>query len=214
MLACGWLSLCLAHGCARVGLVYSMPLVRTDLPPGEPLVGTVPVSKAFFTVDDEERLVLAMRHQKKSLISDALETDWVASAILEGVPAGTQRLYKLRQAELQVVQRHGGMHQRGRSFSGIFVIEDYDEQQLSGRFHTWIRSQSFTLLEGWSPEIYRGPIHILAGEFRATRDADAVQRLKAMTEEDGFERPLGTRPTVRVIPPPDRRRPTATAPAE
>ena len=189
------LSLCLSislsflalAGCSGSGSVHIVPLIRTDLPPGEPLMQTVPISEAYYWNDSDGTLKLALRHRAPALLGASL--DWQMSVVLEGLPAGKERLYRLAQREIRVVQDYGGDHRRSRSGMGVAVVEAPRNRRLKGRLHANVQQQQFGVLTGWNPPIYRGAMLVLVAEFEAVENRTKGEEILRYTESDGFERP-------------------------
>ncbi len=196
------LSACLAcAGCNGSATANLIPILRSDLPPQEPLMQTVRADEAYYWVDDNGSLNIAMRHETHSLLGAVFDLTWNMSIVLDGLPAGSQRLYQLTSRDVRVVQSCGGDHRRYRSAAGVAVLEAPKGHQLEGRFHITVYQQQFGVLTGWTPS-YHGPLLVLAGEFEAVENHTRGREILEQTEADGFGRPPlpTTRPTSRPNP--------------
>ncbi len=186
LLAC---SLSLLAGCSGGGSVKLVPLMRSDLPDPEPLIQNVPISEAWYVLEPNGQLVIALRYHAGSLLGRAFDTDWEMSLVLDGLPAGSSRLYKLKGDTVRTVQTLGPDQRRARSWSGIAVLKAPEGGRLHGRFHFTIRQQQFTLLRGWCPPLYQAPMLVCVGEFDAVENAARANEIRKATEAAGFDRP-------------------------
>jgi len=184
---CLFLSLLIAcAGCTGSGSAHLVPLMRSDLPPGELLFQHVLIHEAYYWVDSDSTLKVGLRHRTPSLLGPSL--DWQMSVVLGGMPAGEERLYRLAQREVRVVQDYGGDHRRSRSSMGVAVIGAPRNHRLKGRLHVNLQQQQFGILTGWSPAIYRGPMLVMVVEFEAAENRLEAEKILNYTESDGFER--------------------------
>lgn len=183
-------------GCQGSATVRIVPLMRSDIGPREPLVQEVAVDQAYYWLEGEE-LNIALRCHRSSVLGAAFEYDWQMSLVLEALPAGSSRLYKLKSDAIRIVQTFGAGQNRCRTWSGVAVIEAPEGGRLQGRFHANVRQQTFTLLKGWQPPPLQAPMMIVVGQFDAVNDADRGRAIRAETEAVGFERVSrpATRPT-------------------
>jgi len=175
-------------GCAGQGVVYMLAHTQRDFPPHEPLIQTVSVNEAYYWLSDEGKLKIALRHHAPPLISPALEVEWLMSMELDGLPAGSEKLYRISSRTVRIVQKYGGDHRRARSLTGIAVIEAPKHGRLRGRFHVTVQQQQFSLLHGWAPRIYRGPLAVARGKFQAINRMEIGQKILARTEDNDFGR--------------------------
>ncbi|MBP7935809.1 MAG: hypothetical protein KA354_14270 [Phycisphaerae bacterium] len=211
-----------AIGCTGQGTVHMVPFMRSDFGPAERPIASTPVTEAYYWLEPDGRLNIALRHHVASLLGKALESEWQMSIILDGLPAGAEKLYTLNARSVRAKHTRGPAHQRFASFGGVAVTEAPRNGLLSGRFHVTVRSQRFGVFSGWSPPLQRGPLIIMVGTFTAVENATRGREILERTEGDGFDRksnlplilrgslapasrPTGTRPA------PDH--PVATSPA-
>jgi hypothetical protein len=193
--------------------------VRSDFQAGEPLIGSVPIHEAYYWLGEDGSLHIALRHYSRSLLNEVFDAEWLMSIVLDGLPAGSQKLYRIRAREIRMARSHRGDHRRGQSVTGIVVVEAPRGGVLKGRFHAWVRQQQFRVLTGWAPEIHRAPMQVMVGEFEAVQNATRGQEILSETESEGLERPPPT-PTATQPTPPVHRQPAgslrfpSTAPAE
>ncbi len=189
-------------GCTGRAQVYSVPLVRTDLPPPEPLLQTVQPSEAFYWLGESGELNVALRHYAAPAAGLGIETEWLLSLVLEGLPAGSQRLYTLDAQSVRTLQILGPTRQRSASLMGVAVMHAPRGRVLEGRFHANVRQQAFGFLDGWSPDIRSAPVAVMVGEFRAVHDPVRGQAIRLRTEADRFGRD-GEVSSAIVVPSPD-----------
>ena len=175
-------------GCTGSGSVVLVPMVRSDFGPQEPLVQTVPVGEAYYGVDRQGELTVALRCHQASLWGRMLDFDWQMSIVLDGLPAGSQKLYRAGPYSVRTVQSYGGDHRRGQSSAGVAVVDAPARGRLKGRFHVSMRLQQFSPLTGWAPVLYRAPLIIAVGEFEAIHQPQLAGQIRARTEPEGFER--------------------------
>lgn len=171
----------LVIGCAGGGTVKIMPLMRSDLADAEPLISDVPLSQAFYWVEESGEVNVALRYHAGSLLGKPFDATWEMTMTLEGMPAGSSRLYKLKSERVHVAQNAGGARRRACGGAGVAVLHAPEGRRLRGRFHVQVRQQQFTLLNGWSPAIYAAPTLIMAGEFTAIEDAARGREIRERT---------------------------------
>lgn len=176
-----------AAGCAGDGAVRIMPLMRTDFPEREPLVQEVVIDEAYYWLEDDE-LNVSLRTHRGAGLGQPFDFEWQLSLVLDEMPAGSSRLYRLDMDSVRMSQTVGADHRRSRSWTGVAVIEAPERGRLGGRFHVNVRQQQFTLLGGWQPHFLQAPMLIVAGRFQATEDVERGQAIRDETEAMGFER--------------------------
>ena len=178
--AAGVLTAC---GCTGSGRVHMVPFVRTDLSPRERLDTTLPLHTACYAVEPDGKLILALEHHRGSLLGKAFEADWRMALRLEGLPAGSQRLYRLGPNSLQLALTAGGDLRRAQLFSGVVLLENPDwAGRIRGRFHITVRQQQLNFLTGWSA----GGLMVNTGEFEAVRDPERARDIEAATQTGIF----------------------------
>jgi hypothetical protein len=192
---------------------------RADLPRREPLIQQISVDEAYYAVDDDGTLTIALRRNRQSMLFPRLSSEWAMSMVLEGLPAGRERLYPLSTREVRAAQSIAGDHRRWRALMGVAVVQAPQGGRLRGRFHATVQQQQYGLLTGWTPPVYQGPVMVLLGEFEAVLNASRVDELVERTEADGFERPVpsaATRPEPLELRATPRTRPAppTTTPAD
>lgn len=185
-----------------------VPFSRGDLRADEPLVHDVRLGEGYYWVDDDDRLKIALRRRADSAISDMLDQLWAMSIVLDGLPAGRERLYEVQHSAVQMLQTAGGGRMRARSIKGIVVVGSPEGGRLRGRFHVSLLPEQFSVLKGWVP--VWTPL-VVAGEFTAVLDPTRGQEVLAVTEQDGYAR-LPHAPNVRRVSP-RTTQPAGTAPA-
>jgi len=148
----------------------------------------VHVDEAYYWTDSDGSLKLALRQQSSSLLGRAWDMDWQMSVVLEGLPAGSERLYRLGPIAIRVIQDFGGDHRRSSSAMGVAVVQQPRNHRLKGRLHVTVHQQQFGVLSGWVPVLYRAPLLVLVAEFEAVENSAKGREILTHTETDGFER--------------------------
>ncbi len=196
-------------GCS-VGEVQMVPWMRDDIRPREPLIGSIEPREAWYWQGADGKLNIALARRDRSIVNKDLDLTWAMSFVLEGMPAGSEKLYRVNSQTVRQYQSFLGDHRRGKSAAGVVVIERSPGGRLQGRFHIWVRQQQFSMLTGWGPVWPRAPVAIVVGRFQADPDRGKGKPLLDLTEADGFDRASEVRPITR---PASRAAPaTATAP--
>jgi hypothetical protein len=199
-------------GCAGSGLVQMVPGMRSDIPPDEPLIGSVQAREAWYWKGEKGDLNIVLARRQRSPLNAALDSNWVMSIVLEDLPAGRERLYRVGTPTFRVVQSYGVDRRRARSLGGVVVIERAGENRIRGRFHVLLSQQQFTVLNGWSPPLLRAPVFVTVGRFEAVLAPDKGTPLLKQTEADGFDRASDLLPATRPMRRIASRPATATAP--
>ncbi len=177
-------------GCTGSGTIHTMPYRRSDLPPDEPLIEKIAIDEAYYWQEDGGALNVVLRRRSESLLGEMFSNEFALSLVLDGLPAGSERLYHVRMREAQSVSRYGADRRRARSITGVVVIHAPKHGTLEGRFHLVMHQQRFTALTGWTPaSVFRGTRLIRAGRFVAVHDPERGRPIRDMTEEN-FPRPL------------------------
>lgn len=206
-----------SFGCTGHGSVHMVPFMRSDFGPTERPIVTTPVSEAYYWLDPDGKVNITLRHHVPSLLGKVLESDWQMSMILDGLPAGAEKLYTLDTRSVRVKHTQGPAHQRFASFAGVAVIGTPKNGVMDGRFHVTVRGQQFGVFSGWSPPLQRGPLIVMVGTFTAVENAARGRAIIERTEGDGFDRksssPLILRGNLTPSTRPAGTRPVATRPA-
>jgi hypothetical protein len=175
-----------------------VPFLRSDFTPNQSLVQTVRPNEAYYFSDGEGKLNIALRYRVRSVLGRAFNAEWSMSMVLEGFPAGSEKLYKLNTQSVRIVRSYGGDHTRSSSLGGgIALIYAPKRNRLKGRFHVTVRQQRFSVLKGWS----FGTFLVTTGEFEAVENPIKGRQILERTQEDGFGRGPETEPVIRWIPP-------------
>ncbi len=181
-------------GCSGGGRVEMVPFSRADLPANEPLTQSLAIDEAFYSQGDGT-LEIGLARRVDSPLGEAFDSRWELSIVLEGPPAGRERLYPLKSDSVRLVRSAGGNHRRGKALPGqsIVVLEAPKNGRLRGRFHLVVLEQAWGVLTGWSQQSWAALV--VVGEFEAVRQAKGAYAIRLSTEADGFERaPPATRP--------------------
>jgi len=161
--------------------------MRADFTEREPLVREISADQAYYWVENGE-LNVALRYSRSSILGPAFQYDWEMSLVLDGLPAGSSRLYELRPDSVRIVQTAGPDQRRSRTWTGVAVVKAPRDNRLEGRFHVNVRQQRFTALGGWQPPSLRAPMMIVVGRFEAVENAEAGRIIRRETEAAGFTR--------------------------
>jgi hypothetical protein len=183
----------LLTGCTGSGVVNLVPFNRADFPQDEPLIAEIPIHEAYWWRGDEGELNLALAYRVKSIFGRSRSGHWLMSMVLDGWPAGKERLYRVGPSAVRILQSVGGSHRRARSLSGIAVIRVESGNRLSGRFHVSVLQQKFGLLTGWTSRFAHAP-QIVIGRFKAVEDREAGRAILEQTEAEDFGRPEAATP--------------------
>lgn len=206
-----------AIGCTGHGTVHMVPFMRSDFGPAERPIVTTPVSEAYYWLEPDGKLNIALRHHAASLLGRVFESDWQMSMVLDGLPAGAEKLYTLNPRSVRVKHSQGPAHQRFASFAGVAVAGAPKNGVMEGRFHITVRGQQFGVFSGWSPPLPRGPLIVMVGTFTAVENATRGHAILERTEGDGFDRKSSLPPIPRGNLTPTSRplgtQPAATHPA-
>lgn len=193
-------ALCLfLAGCTGGGEVTVVPWMRSDLSDSEPLVQRIPINHAYYWTEVDGRLNVALHLDHNSLLGGAFNADWMMCFALEGLPAGSSRLYKLRPSSADMALAAGADRRRGRTWAGVVVLDTAGAGRLRGRFHVNHRQQQFTLLHGWWPPPYQAPIFVATGRFTAVENAVKGRAIRDLIEEAYGQRPADA-PATRPAP--------------
>ncbi len=184
----GAAALCGVAGCNGSATVHSMPFLRQDFSATEAPAQKIDIDEAYYWLDDQKRLNVALCRHVPSLLGKAYEYDWRLSLVLEDLPAGSEKLYRLGVDSIRLLLAHGGLHARGASLMGVAVVHAPRNGVMRGRFHANLRQQAFTVLTGWTPPLGRAPLVVMAGPFQAIHDPVRGRAIRDRTEADGMER--------------------------
>lgn len=172
-------------GCAGQGSVHMIPLGPKPIKITGPLIVPVAPKESYYWVNEQQELCVAMRTKRHSLLGARFEREFILSLVLDGLPAGSARYYRVGRRALRAKTRAGFTHTRSASLSGTAVVWDYGRASLHGRFRLTAKQQSYSVLTDW-----HGDRRVLfVGEFAAVADRATGERILARTEEDGMSRP-------------------------
>lgn len=191
----GMLGACLA-GCSGSGTVYGVPFTRQDISRHEPPATHVRASEAYWWREGDA-VHAVLRWRSPSLADGAFARSFQFSLMLDGMPAGRERLYQLDRDSVRVRSSDRGLHRRAASIMGAAVLVAPKQDVLKGRFHVVMRQQQFTVLTGWVPPLSRGKLVIMTGEFEAVHAPERGRAVREQVEADGFSRT----PEIWRIPP-------------
>jgi len=178
----------LLTGCSGQATISAVPFMRTDFAPTEQAVETIAANEAYYWLDDDGMLNIALRRYVPSVWDSAFDEIWVMSLKLEGLPAGSERLYRLGSQSVRQASSHGGLHYRSASLMGVAVAEAPCDGRLEGRLHAVVRRQQFSVLTGWTPDIFRAPMVVMTGTFEAVHNSATGREIRERATADGFGR--------------------------
>ncbi|HSW47197.1 MAG TPA: hypothetical protein VLM89_16660 [Phycisphaerae bacterium] len=184
----GLVIVCCLSGCAGSGVVHVMPFLRYDFPANELPAQTVQADRACWWQDEQGRVYVALRRHVPSLLGKAFEYDWQMTLMVEDLPAGSEKLYRLGADSVRQRLSFGGVHLRSLSLTGVAVVHGPRGGILRGRFHADVRQQQFNVLTGWVPQMGRAPMIVMAGVFEAIHDPARGQAILERTEADSLGR--------------------------
>lgn len=185
-------------GCAGHATIHMLPMGPKPIKTTGPLVIEVAPDECYYWVNDDRDLCVAMRAHRESLFGERVSSEFVLSLVLDGVPAGSGRYYRLGRRAVRAKRSAGYTHTRSASLSGIAVVWDYGRRNLRGRFRLTAKQQSYSVLTGW-----RGNRRVLfIGEFAAVANQATGEWILARTEENGMARPPSRQKLTPVQRPP------------
>jgi hypothetical protein len=176
------LSICIA-GC-QSATIHLIPTDQQRLEPQEPLVLTQRADQAWFWTEDNQRVCIALARGNVLRKTTGARHTFALSLVLEGLPAGSGRDYRVAARGLRAVLHDGALHERYVSTRGIVRIWRDTPQRLSGRFRLTVVRHQFQVLTGWVPA---GNI-LLSGEFRAALNPTRGRPILEQTERESLPR--------------------------
>ena len=171
-------------GCGGHAVIHQIPMgIRKISTTGALIQETAP-DECYYWVNEDEELCVAMRKAKWSPLGRRFHSEFIASFVLEGLPARTARNYRVGRRTFRGRLEAGYTHTRSASLAGIATVWDYGKSRLRGRFRFSAKHQSYSVLTGWGSN--KGLL--VVGEFTAVRDRRAGEKILARTEERGLQR--------------------------
>ena len=174
-----------ASGCTGRASLHLLPLGHKRISTTKPLVVRITPDQCYFWVNEDRKLCVAMREWRGSFWGKPLEKEFNLSLVLDGLPSGSARDYRVTRRTARTRNRAGYSHLRAASLNGIVAVWGYGKGNLHGRFRMTAKQQSYSVLVGWG-----GDHHVLiVGEFTATRNQRAGKAILSRTEEGTMSRP-------------------------
>jgi hypothetical protein len=171
-------------GCAPRSAVHLIPLGHRRLPPTGDLLRTVHPDRAWWWLDEQGRLCIAMHESKRSILGKPYGREFDASLLLEAMPAGSSRTYTVQRQTMRHRERMGYVQLRSASASGLVTVSREGEKRLRVRMRLEARQQSFWVFTGWG-----GDTAVLwVGEFTADLNQPAGESVWIRTEEGKLAR--------------------------
>ncbi|GJM26365.1 MAG: hypothetical protein DHS20C16_27800 [Phycisphaerae bacterium] len=170
----------IASGCANRASLHFVDLNFKRLDSENALtVEVVPDSCAWSIEGDQIRIALA------SGSVDAESGDrMMMSFVLDGIPWGNEREYRVERRALRCFWHHDRKHERFASLNGVVSVKLLPGEKLTGRFKIMARKQVFHVLTNWTTVGQT----LLMGSFTAHRDAETVSSILVRTEKGGMDR--------------------------
>ncbi len=173
-----------AAGCAGHASIHVVPLGSRNISATKPLVVRIEPDECYYWVNQQQQLCVAMRQAKGSLWGKRFEQEFLVSLVLDGLPAGSTRNYRVGRRTVRSRYNEGFHHTRSASLTGIAAIWDFGKRNLQGRFRLIASRQDYSVLTGW-----RGKRRVLlVGEFTAVPDTGAGRTILEDTEEGAMSR--------------------------
>ena len=171
-------------GCGGHATIHQIPMGIRKISTTGALVRKTTPDECYYWVNEAGELCVAMREAKWSPLGKRFRSEFIASLVLEGLPARTARNYRVGRRTFRGRVEAGYKHTRSASLAGIATVWDYGRHRLRGRFRFSAKHQSYSVLTGWGSN--KGLL--VVGEFTAVPDRRAGERILARTEERGLER--------------------------
>lgn len=164
-------------GCSGSAALHMVPTGYTRMDVQAPLVVPLHAARCWYWIDDNRQIRVAMSNPGAGRTLEL-------SLVLDGLPAGAARNYRVTRYTLRGTVSRGAEHTRFASVRGIAAVWLDGPDRIHGRFRMSTKYERFNLLLGWhgAQEV------LLLGEFRAVRDRDRCEGVLARTEQDGMER--------------------------
>ncbi len=165
-------------GCGGSATVQLIPLNTRTMAPDTPLEYRFKINSCVWWVDDDDRINMAFRFDKLSplgnLTRDALEI----SLVLDEMPAGTGREYRVNRHTVRGLWHRSALHLRLRSLTGIVVLDVMPNERLTGQFRFNCSARKFEVLTGWR----RQSAVLVQGSFTAVHDPLTGPAVRERTE--------------------------------
>ncbi len=172
-----------ASGCASGASLQFADLNFKRLNPDDPLIVNVPIESCWWSIEGQQ-VHIAMTLGDIRSESGTTRERMLLSLVLEGIPEGQAREYRLGKPAMRCYRHEKQDHARYASLQGVATIRLRPGNMLEGRFRISARKQVFHILTNWTTV---GPTLVM-GTFTAKRDGERVSSILVQTEEGGMER--------------------------
>lgn len=169
-----------ACGCASDASLHFTDLNFKRLDMSDPLTTEVGADSCTWSIDEEKIQIALAKGRVDAESGDRM----MMSFVLDGIPTGNEREYRVERRALRCYWHHEREHERFASLSGVVSIKLLPGGKLACRFKIMARKQVFHILTNWTTVGQA----LLMGEFIAVQDADAVSSILVQTEKGGMER--------------------------
>ena len=167
-------------GCAPVASLHFADLNFKRLDMSDPLITTVNADACSWAIEGDQ-IQIGLSNGR----IDAESGDRMAmSFVLDGLPTGNEREYRVERLALRCYWHHAREHERFASLNGVVSIKLLPGERLAGRFRIMARKQVFHILTNWTTVGQT----LLMGTFTAQQDADTVSSILVQTEKGGMDR--------------------------
>ncbi|MFQ5805513.1 MAG: hypothetical protein ACE5I3_03575 [Phycisphaerae bacterium] len=195
--------LCCAVGCSGSGRIELASLnYRAVDPPAAPppRVARIDLDGCYWWTDDNGRVWIAMQRQWTPLFSPRLRFEFQLSLVLDKLPAGRARDYRVARKELRARLRFGPWESRFTSTVGILALYRESNDRLRGSLRLQATRVTTRWLGGWG----KPTRYLMLGSFVAVHDEQRGRPIAEATESSGWGRDAAV-PSART---------PATAPAK
>jgi hypothetical protein len=168
------------NGCASRASLQFVELSFKRLDPGDPLTTEVIADSCTWSIEGDQIHVALVSGRVNADSGDRM----MMSVVLDGIPHGNEREYRVERRGLRCYWHHGRKHERFASLNGVVSIELLPSDGLAGRFKILARKQVFHILTNWMTVGQT----VLMGSFTARRDPEKVSSILVQTEKGGMDR--------------------------
>lgn len=176
------LSAGLCAGCGGRGQIQLAALNYREIDPPAPRIISFDVQHAYWWIDEDGAVWIGLESDRSWLLIPEHLT-FQLSLVLERLPAGRMRDYKVSQRELRGVLRFGPAENRFESISGIVALYRDPGDRLRGSVRLDVARFGRQMLDWTGPSRY-----LLLGTFVAVSNEERGRLIAAATEAEGWAR--------------------------
>jgi hypothetical protein len=182
--AAGSITIAVCGACRGGGRVELASLSTKSIDPPQALTGKLRLGECRWWTDGEGRVWFAAQRHIGSILGPRWAFNFQLSLVVEKLPAGSARNYKIRGNGLRAVMQAGPLKRRLVSINGILALYRESQDRMRGSLRVQVSAQSLSLVTGWS----KPSRQLFMSEFTAVRDDRGAPQIVEATEADGFER--------------------------